>query len=132
MSPPSCFFNFNPFFLPMMYQFFFFLFQLIFNQFFNIIIRKIIPVVFLIDIDEDVVPLDEWTESSFAFYYGKIFIPIYWCIGLLFLFDQFDSFFQFHTHRISTSGKRYIHLSKFYIGTKTAIVHFYGLSFIYT
>src|SRR5690606_30451175 len=113
-----CFLNPYAFFFPIMNNFFFVLFQFVFNQFFNIVLRKVIKIILFVYINKHVIPFNERTKPAFAFTHFQPFICCYWRIGFLFLLNKFHSSFKSYFKKILSLIQGNKFTCKTYVGAK--------------
>ena len=89
MKPsPARFFNAYLLIGPLFDKFFGLFLQLFFYEGFYVLIRELIKVVVLVDVDKEVVPFDKGTKASLTLGHPMAFVGIDWRVGLFFLGDD--------------------------------------------
>src|SRR5690606_41616075 len=90
-TSPTSFFYPNAFLFPVMDNFFAFFLQFFFYQCIDICLRMVVKIIFLIDIDKNIIPFEIWAKSSQAFLNWFAVICGNRGVGTFSFVDEFDS-----------------------------------------
>src|SRR5690606_4697251 len=130
-TSPSCLFYSYAFFFPIVDHFLAFLLKLIFDQSLDIILREMIKIVLLINVDEHSIVFDKWSKTSFSFSHFFVLIPSNRSICFFLQFNKLHCTIIIHIKDIFTRIQRDKSLTKTHIESESTDIYLNLFTFVF-